>query len=108
MAAIDVAAKVRTTALAVVERACLGEDFGVDSTATLVPGPTGVVVVYTLVLSLRSPLLGQGPLVVMMQIPSPNPSTEQVEHAVTEGMKGLRDLSSEILRNGNAAAVLTG
>lgn len=108
MAAIDVAAKVRAAALATVGKSCLGEDFGVDATATLVQSPTGVVVVYTLILSLRSPLLGQGPLVVMMQIPSPNPATEQVEHAVSEGVKGLRDLSSKILNDGNATAVLAG
>lgn len=107
MAAIDVTAKVRAAAMAVVDKTCFGEDFGVDATATLVQAPGGVAVAYTLILSMRSPLLGQGPLVTITQIPSPNPTGEQVEQAVTEAMKGLRDLSSKILTDGNAASKLT-
>lgn len=105
MSAIDVAAKVRSAALAAVDKGCFGEDFGVDATATLVESPNGAVVVYTLIVSMRSPLLGQGPLVTITQLPSPHPSAEQVEQAVTVAMKSLRDASTQILSDGNTAAV---
>jgi hypothetical protein len=109
MSAIDVAAKVRAAALAAVDKGCFGEDFGVDTTAVVAQSPGGsAMVVYTLIVSMRNPLLGQGPLVTITQIPFPHPSAEQVEQAVTQAMKGLRDLSSEILAGGNAAAFQLG
>lgn len=109
MSAIDVSAKVRAAAVAAVDKACFGEDFGVDTSCAMAQSPAGgVVVLYTLILSTRSPLLGQGPLVNITQIASPNPTAEQVEQAVTQGMKSLRDHASEILRGGNAAAVQPG
>lgn len=109
MGAIDVAAKVRAAAITAVDAGCFGEDFGVDTTVVVGQDPTGsVLVVYRIVLTLRSPLLGQWPLVNVSQIPSPNPTAEQVGQAVSQAMKGLRDLSSEILAGGQPAAVQPG
>lgn len=109
MGAIDMDAKVRSAAVAAIDKGCFGEDFGIDTSAVVAPTPTGgAVVLYTLILTLRSPLLGQGPLVNITQIPSPNPTSEQVEQAVTQAMKGLRDMSSKILAGDNAAAVHPG
>lgn len=109
MGAIDTGAKVRTAALAAVDKGCFGEDFGVDATADLAQTPAGAtVVVYTLILTMRSPLLGQGPLVVITQIPSPSPTAEQVEQVVTQAMKTLRDMSSRILAGDNATAIQPG
>jgi hypothetical protein len=106
MSAIDVSAKVRAAALAAVDKGCFGEDFGVDASAVVAQSPAGgAVILYTLIVSMRSPLLGQGPLVNVTQIPSPHPTAEQVEQAVTQAMKGLRDLSTEILNGGNTAAI---
>jgi hypothetical protein len=107
MGAIDIAAKVRSAALAAVERQCFGEDFGVIATAVVAPTPTGgFAVLHTLVVSTRSPLLGQGPLVNVTQIQAPDPTGEQVEQAVTGAMKGLRELSSKILNDqGNTPAL---
>lgn len=100
MSAIDNGAKVRTAALAAVEKACFGEDFGVDATLSLAQSQAGVMPVYTLVFTTRSPLLGQGPLVHVATIPSPAPTGEQIEQAVTQALKGLRDLSTKILTDG--------
>lgn len=100
MAAIDNGAKLRATALTAIDKACMGEDFGFDATVSLAQSPTGVVPVYTVVLTKRSPLLGQGPLVHVTTIPSPQPTDQQVEHAVTEAMKGLRELSTKLLTDG--------
>lgn len=100
MAAIDNGAKLQAAALAAIDKGCMGEDFGFDSTVSLAQSPTGVVPVYTLVVTKRSPLLGQGPLVHVTTVPSPDPTAEQVERAVTEAMKGLRELSSKLLTEG--------
>lgn len=109
MAAIDIAAKVRAAALATVDKQCFGEDFGVDASAVAVQGPTGgVMVLYTLIVTMRSPVLGQGPLVNVTQIPSPHPTSEQVEQAVSKAMQGLRDLASKILTGDDTAAVQPG
>lgn len=106
MAASDIAAKVRAAALATIERQCFGEDFGFDVAFTLAPSPTGgAMVVYTLTVTTRSPLLGQGPLVNVTQIQSPHPTGEQVEQAVTGALKGLRELSGKILASDRPSAV---
>jgi hypothetical protein len=105
MAAIDNAAKVRTAILAAIEQQCFGEDYGVDVSMQLAQSPTGVMPVWALIFTTRSPLLGRGPLVHIATIPSVIPSGEQIEQAVTEGIKGLRDLSTKILTDGNAAPI---
>jgi hypothetical protein len=108
MAAIDNAAKVRTAILAAIEQQCFGEDYGVDVSMQLAQSPTGVVPVWALVFTARSPLLGRGPLVHIATIPFVTPTSEQIEQAVTEGIKALRDLSTKILTDGNATPIHTG
>lgn len=106
MSAIDNGAKLRTAALAAIERACLGEDFGFDAAPMLGQAPNGsTMVIYSLILTKKSPLLGQGPLAHVVHLPSLAPTTEQVEQAVGEAMKGLRDLSTKILTDGHTATV---
>lgn len=106
MAAIDNGSKLRAAALAAIDKQCFGEDFGFDSALVVAQGPTGgAMVVYQLVLTKKSPLLGQGPLVNVTQLTSPDPTAEQVEQAVTQAMKGLRELSTKILTDGNTAPV---
>jgi hypothetical protein len=108
MAATDIAAKVRSAALSTIERSCFGEDFGVDASASLAQSATGPVVVYTLIVTTRSPLLGQGSLVHVTQIQSPDPSAEQIDQAVTQAMAELRRASSKILADRENAPALGG
>lgn len=106
MTAIDNGAKLRAAALAAIERQCFGEDFGFDAALVVAPSPTGgAMVVYQLVMTTKNPLLGQGPLVNVTQLTSPDPTAEQVEQAVTSAMKGLRELSTKILTDGNATPI---
>jgi hypothetical protein len=110
MGGCDISAKIRTAALTVIEAGCLGEDFGFDCTPMIAPGPDGKpMAVYVLTLTKRSPLLGQGPLLNLSQISSPDPSVADVEKAVTDGMRGLRELSSKLLsgQNGHAKLALS-
>jgi hypothetical protein len=106
MTAVDVAARVRTAGLATIERQCLGDEFGFDAVGQVAQTPGGMAVIYTLITSTRSPLLGQPALANVSQIASPSPTVEQVEQVVTEAMRGLRDLSRKMLAeaNGNAKA----
>lgn len=109
MSATDIAAKVRAAGLAAIDKQCFGEDFGFDAAMVAAPSPSGsVVILYTLTITTRSPLLGQGPLVNVTQIQSPHPTGEQVEQAVTQAMAGLRELSSQILADRNNAPALDG
>lgn len=105
MSALDVGARIRATAVAAIDKACLGEDFGVDCAPIVAQAPGGgVVVVYQIITTTRSPLLGQGPLMNVTVIQSASPTGEQVEQAVAEAMRGLRELASKILADGNAAS----
>jgi len=88
MTAVDVSAKIRTTALAVVERGCFGEDFGFDCSLIVLQGQGGRMLVgYNLVTTCRSPLLGQPPLMNIAQVMSADPTAAEVENVVTEAMR---------------------
>lgn len=104
MAVIDVPAQVSAQAEACAAKLAFGEDFGIGVNWGIVPTPNGAQVVFTLLLTMRSPLLGQGPLFAAGQIPSPHPAQDEVETCVGECARQLRELSSRMLphRNGNA------
>ena len=101
MAAFDVMAQVEAQALAVAGQQAFGEELGVAVTWMLASTPQGAQVVFTVMVSMRAPLLGQGPLFSAGQILSPNPSQEQVEATVAECLRQLRGLSSQMLAKGN-------
>ena len=56
MAATDTAARIRSAALAAIDKQCFGEDFGFDASPAIVGTPGGPVTVYTLIITMRSPL----------------------------------------------------
>lgn len=98
MAAIDNAAKLRATALAAIERQCMGEDFGFDAAPVVGHAQGGgAMALYALIVTKKNPILGQGPLVNVTHLPTPAPTAEQVEKAVTDAMTGLRKYASELL-----------
>jgi len=109
MPATDIAAKIRTTALAVIGKQCMGEDYGFDCMPMMITAGQHAVIIYLLVTTKRSPLLGQGPLQNITQIQSPSPSEADVERAVTGAMRELRELSAKMLtgQNGNARVAHT-
>lgn len=101
MAAADTGAQVRAWALAEIDAQCFGEDYGVDIAWDAVPTPQGVQVMYRVMVSCRSPLLGQGPLFSLAPLPSPQPTAEMVKAAATETIRQLRDLSAKVLAGAN-------
>lgn len=104
MGAVDVSAQVRAWALAEAGRQCFGEEFGLDIILTPGQTPAGIQVGYLVVMSCRAPLLGQGPLFSIAQLPTPQPTEEQVAQVVTETMRQLRMLSAQMIKDGKAAA----
>lgn len=98
MSVVDVSAQVRTWALAAAEQQAFGEDFGIDVTCGARATPNGPQVVYSLVMSCPSPLLGMAPLAIMGQLPAARPTAEQVAEAVTMLMRNLRDGAAQLLK----------
>jgi hypothetical protein len=98
MGAVDITAQVRAWALAEVEQQCFGDDFGVDAGWDAIPTQAGVQVGYRLVISCRSPLLGQGPLFSLAPMLTPQPTAELVREAVTTLLRNLRELSAAQLK----------
>lgn len=105
MAITDQAAQVRAHVLASLEKQALGQDYGFDvGLATLMTGPGQVAVLYQVIITQRNPLLGQPPLCNVCQIAAPAPTAEQVDEAVTAGLRSLRDLAAKVLSGGNGHA----
>jgi hypothetical protein len=98
VSAVDVSAQVRAWVLAEVERQCFGEEFGADVGWEAMQTPAGIQVGYRIVLSCRSPLLGQGPLFSMAPMLTPRPEETQVTEAVTELLRQLRMVSAQVLK----------
>jgi hypothetical protein len=104
MAALDITAQVKAWAVTAVSAQAFGEDFGVDAAWAVVPAPAGAQVLFTLLVTMRSPLLGQGPLFCLSQLATPQPTQDQVEQAVAEQLRQLRELSRSVLAQGNGTA----
>lgn len=80
----------------------LGEGFGYDLAWGIAPTPTGQPqVIYTIQVTMASPLLGQPPLCTLAQFTTPSPTAEQVEALASEAVTGLRKLASDILAQAN-------
>ena len=104
MAATDITAQVKAWAIAAAGAQAFGEDLGVDATWAAAPTTQGVQVAFTLLVTMRSPLLGQGPLFSMTQLATPQPSQEQVDNAMAEMLRQIRELSRQVLAGANGGA----
>jgi hypothetical protein len=103
MGAVDISAQVRTWAMAEVEKQSFGEEFGVDVGWDAVPGPQGAQVGYRLMLTCRSPLLGEGPLFSLGSLVTPRPDEDQVAELVTEMIRQIRGVAQQKLAASKAA-----
>jgi hypothetical protein len=99
----DQDAEVRDLVEASISRRRMGVEYGFDVTwqpvqAQLPNGAVQIVVVYTIVLTRRSPLLGQPALYHLAQVPSPRPTAEQVDEQVADGIRQLAALHEQMKR----------
>jgi hypothetical protein len=104
----DQDAEIRDLVEASISKRRAGVDYVFDVTwqpaQMQTPGGVQNVVVYTIVLTRRSPLLGQGPLYHLAQIPSPRPTPEQVDEQISDGIRQLAALHEQVKRPPDAPA----
>jgi hypothetical protein len=109
MAATDIQAEVSMWVADEVRQQCFTEDFGWSVTWAPAPvqTPAGVVIVpgWHLVLTTKSPLLGEGDLFHLAQLGAPRPAESFVRAEVGKGMTALRGLAKSKL-NGHARVAL--
>lgn len=108
MAIADQSAAVRALVAAALEKLAFGQDFGFDISCDLMPGANGqIAVAYTVVTSMRSPLLNQPPMFTINQIQQVMPTAEQVDLEMANAVKSLRDAATKVLSGGNGHAAKT-
>jgi hypothetical protein len=102
MTVVDINNQIRAWALAEAGKQAFGQDFGIDITPNLIDTAAGPQVAYLIYASCRSPLLGNGPLFSVAQLPTPQPSEQQIAEAITGLLRNLRDLSAQALKTPRA------
>lgn len=103
MGAVDQSEEARAWLRTEIELQCFGEEFGFDVAPQVLPSGDGMV--YVVVLTTRSPLLGQSPLMHVAGVPASRLTPELVKHVVTSGLRALRQLSVQTMAAGNGSAL---
>jgi hypothetical protein len=92
----DQSAEVREQVAEAIAARTLGVDYGFDVAWMPVqmntPQGPRMMPVYTILITRRSPLLGQPALSHLAQIPFARPTAEQIEQQVAEGLRLLAEL----------------
>jgi hypothetical protein len=106
MTAVDISAEVTGWAVAEVGKQCFGEDYGVAVTLQMAPAqvPGGGVTVqplWMLLLTGRSPLLGEGPIFQMHPVAAARPTEAEVKTAVTGALRQIREYAASKLAGAN-------
>jgi hypothetical protein len=99
MAAIDMTGQLRDWVAQAISDGCMGEDFGFDTTWNVAPGS----LLYTVIVTLRNPFLGRGPLLIPFSVPVTKLSEATIRPAVHTLMAQLRQARSELLAAGSNA-----
>lgn len=86
MAAYDISERIRSWVAAAIAQTCMGQEFGYDVRfdAGSVPGVPGTVVNYTVVITLRHPLLGQPPFAGTFTVPVERLGDEQLVRSTAQ------------------------
>jgi hypothetical protein len=96
----DQSAGIREQVAEAIGPRAFGVDYGFDVcwTAAQVPTPQGprMMPVYMILITRRSPLLGQPALSHLAQIPYPRPADAQIDEQVAEGMRLLAELFEQL------------
>jgi hypothetical protein len=96
-------AELRALLAAVLDRQAFGQDFGFMVTCHVVPVQGSFHVIRQIVITLRSPLLGQPPL--LHTFPAPfGVSDATITSNVTAGAAELRKAAAAVLAQGNGNA----
>lgn len=80
----------------------LGEDFNFDVCWSLAQDPANrAIMVWTIAITMKSSLIGEGPLLHLAQLFGPEPALVTISEAVSTGMRELRNLKTQQLSGGN-------
>jgi hypothetical protein len=101
MSASDISEELRAWMRAEIDAQCFGEDFGFDVVPQATLTPQGPLAQYLFIVTMRSPLLGQGPLLNVAAVSAPRPSRENVRQVVTAALAGLRAASAQVMAGAN-------
>jgi hypothetical protein len=102
MSASDISEELRAWMRAEIDAQCFGEDFGFDVIPQATITPQGeAVALYVLIVTMRSPLLGQPPLLHVAGISSPRPARDDVRQVVTAALQGLRAVAAQVMAGAN-------
>ena len=92
----DQSEEIRGHLAASISKRRMGVDYGYDVTwqpaQVQTPAGPSMMPVYMILITRRSPLLGQGPLSHLAQLAVARPTAEQVDAAVAEGIRLLAEL----------------
>jgi hypothetical protein len=106
MGAVDITARLRGWVIAAIGDAALGEEFWYDTTWHAQPQPGGAPnLVYDVVIAMRNPILGRGPLSMTMHVPIGVMQEAIVRQGVHQVMGQLRALYRQALDRPAAPAV---
>lgn len=99
MAAADQSEEARAWLRAEIDAQCFGEEFGFDVAPQVLPDGSGMA--YMVLITMRSPLLGQPPLMHMAGVPASRLTAEIVRQVVTGALRALRELAAQTLSAAN-------
>lgn len=85
-----------------IDAQCFGEDFGFDVVPQAIINPQAMVQ-YVFTITMRSPLLGQPPLLHVAAAQHPRPGRDDVKAVVTQALAGLRQLSAQVMASANGS-----
>jgi hypothetical protein len=75
----------------------MGEEFWHDHAGSTVMGPVGPSLRYTVIITMKNPLLGQGPLIMPFTVPIGAMREDAVRLGVHNAMGQLRELHKQLL-----------
>jgi hypothetical protein len=115
MAAIDNADRIRTSALAEINKQALGEEITFDVWGDLIVENGGVVICYTMVFTKDLPLMASGPVLLgqgdkpsghqrmmnVSRIQGAYPSEEQIAETVATALRQVREACAKALAGQN-------
>jgi hypothetical protein len=97
MSASDISEELRAWVRAEIDAQCFGEDFGFDVIPQAAVTEQGPAVQYVIIVTMRSPLLGQPPLLHVAGVQAPRPARDDIRQVATAALQGLRAVSARVM-----------
>jgi hypothetical protein len=99
MGAVDITARLREWITTAIGDGCLGEEIWFDTSWQTAQAGGGYALSYSVVIAMKSPLLGQGPLAIPFLVPIAAMREDAVRMGVHHAIGKLRELHKQLLDN---------